>query len=465
MNPNRNMKWLLLLVAISVTSSSCGTAYRSAEKAAVTFANSGLWHFGRHGRLTEQEKRWAEIAWTYFENNYNAETGFVNSIDRYQVVSIWHVADFIAALYCARRLSLIDQKTFDEQFSKLIHQLNTMPLAFGQLPNILYNTKTGEMVNYANQQEEVGWSVVDIGRLLLWLNVIKSNAPEFSEYIDRVILRFSYCEVIGEDGELYSARKENNKLIPHRENAIGYADYAQIGFRLWGLSTPPKYRWAPDHKVTIYDIEFEYDSNWARREGVYGPILSMPYLLAGIELHWKMPSNYGAKQADGDYLQKYSEKIYKVQEKRYEYEGISTARTDHNLNRPPFFLQDSIFGDGFPWSSLSDTGEHFPHLALVSTRAAFGLWALWRTQYTDHLMDVIDELYDKNRGWYEGRYESTSDYERTISISTNTAVLEALTYKVYGPLFKMPEQNTYAITRLSDQFKHPNGCLPKLGTK
>ena len=458
----KNSVCATLAIIACIVCVGCGVAYRGVTRAAGDIADSSLWHVGRHGELTEQENEWVATAWRYFDNNYNYETGFVNSTDRYPVVSVWHIADFIAALYCARELGLIESKDFDERFTKLLHQLNTMALAFEKLPNTLYNTKTGEMVNYANQPEEVGWSVIDIGRLLFWLSVIKADAPEFSEYVDRIILRYSFCEAVTESGQLFSAQKVNNSIETFEETGIGYTDYAQIGFRLWGLTTPPKRKWDPRNKVRIYDIELEYDSNWARNHGSYGPILSAPYLLAGIEVHWELPSSLGADNADGRYLRDAAERVYKVQEARYTLEGISTARTDHQLNRPPFFLQDSIFGGGYPWSTLSDTGENYPNLSLVSTRAVFGLWALWKTPYTEHLMEVIRELYDPGRGWFEGRYEVTGDYERAITISTNAMVLEAMTHKKRGALFDMPERNSYVLNRLSDEFFHPSGCLPEL---
>jgi len=443
--------------------SACGVTYRAAEKTFVEFSNSGLWHIGRHGKLSALEENWVDIAWSYFENNYNASTGFVNSTDRYPVVSMWHVADYIAALYCAQKLELIEPKEFDERFSKLLHQLNTMGLAFNKLPNVLYNAETGQMVNYANQPEEIGWAIIDIGRLLFWLHVIKAEVPEFSEYIDRVVLRFSYCDAFGENGELFSAQKHRDELVSIKENGIGYKDYAQIGMRLWGISTSSRYFFDPKHKVNILGVEFSYDSDFARRQGTYGGVFSTPYLLGGLETHWKMPAYFDAQKQDGDYFKNTAEKIYEVQDRRYQSLGITTARTDHQLGRPPFYLQDSIYAGGYAWSSLSENGENFPNLALVSTRAVFGLWALWKTPYTDHLMEVIHEVYDKNRGWYEGRYEENADYERTITITTNAMVLEALTYKVYGRLFDVPQRNQYVLQKLSNQFSPLNSCLPQLG--
>jgi len=318
------------------------------------------------------------------------------------------------------------------------------------------------MVNYSNQAEEMGWAIIDVGRLLFWLSVIKAEVPEFSEYIDRVVLRFSFCEAVDDGGRIYSAQKINGDLKTFLENGIGYTDYAQSGFRLWGISTQPWLKYDPRNKVKIYDVEFEYDSDRIRSQGAYGALLSVPYLLSGIESEWKMPASLGADDANGEYFRATAEKVYHVQESRYRVDGISTARTDHQLSRPPFYLQDSIFGGGYPWSVLSDTGQNHAHLSLVSTRAVFGLWALWKTDYTEHLMEITRELYDENRGWFEGRYEVSGDYERTITISTNAMVLEALTFKMSGSLFQTPKRNNYVLRRLSDKFFHPQGCFPEL---
>ena len=39
----------------------------------------------------------AEIAWNYFENNYNPETGFVNGMHKYKVIRPEHIGHTIMA--------------------------------------------------------------------------------------------------------------------------------------------------------------------------------------------------------------------------------------------------------------------------------------------------------------------------------------------------------------------------------
>ena len=453
---------LLLLAPLTLLTAGCGVAYRTAETLATDLAYSGLWRQGRRGPLSETERQWAATAWAYFEKNYQPSTGFVNSVDRYPAVTMWHVADYIAALYSARALSLIDERTYDERITKLLHQLNVMPLAFNQLPNAAYNAQTGAMADFANQPGETGWSIIDIGRLMLWLAILKADAEHFSEYIDRIILRWNFCNAITDDGVLKSAVKIQDRLQTIEEQAIGYADYAQFGFRLWGLDTPSRWRSDPENEIDIYGVKFAYDSSLARRQGSYGALLSTPYLLLGLETNWESRANYGAVDGNNAHLEQTADKIYRVQELRYKIEGVSTARTDHQLGRPPFYLQNSIFAEGYAWTTISDDGVLYPELALISTRAVFGMWALWDTPYTDHLMTLTRELFEPGRGWFEGRYETHADYERTITISTNAMVLTALLFKQNGPLYKPFSRGGYVEHRLSDKFFHPENCLPVL---
>ncbi|MFP4389536.1 MAG: DUF3131 domain-containing protein, partial [Desulfococcaceae bacterium] len=101
-----------------------------------------------------------------------------------------------------------------------------------------------------------------------------------------------------------------------------------------------------------------------------------------------------------------------------------------------------------------------PDQAVVATKAAFGMWALWKTRYTDELMKIVSCLYDPERGWYEGRRERTGGYVKICTLPTNAAVLEALLYKVQGKLY--PGNPRPGLFRATDQeeFRSRNRCLP-----
>lgn len=63
-----------------------------------------------HGDLTEEEKQWAKIAWTYFQKNYQPETGLVDSVEKYPLSTMWDTASYLMAIISAHRLEIIDTK-------------------------------------------------------------------------------------------------------------------------------------------------------------------------------------------------------------------------------------------------------------------------------------------------------------------------------------------------------------------
>lgn len=448
--------------ALALSTGGCGVVARGTYKAISEIRNSELWYQGRHGKLTETELGWAKIAWKYFENNYQPETGLLNSVDKYPTTTLWHIGDLLAAMTIAREFEFITTKDFDDRISALLEFLNKMDLFFGKLPNKAYNTQTGAMVGYDNQPNEIGWSAIDIGRLLIWLKIIATRHPQFTEYIEKAVLRWNFCEIIGADGTLYGGSKVQNQIKMFGEMGPGYIDYCKMGFKVWGFVAVPKPEFDSRHRVRIEGIEIVYDSGGAREKGTNAPIVSGPFLLYGLEFNWDFLSEY--KNLDSEHtnsdIADLAERIYRIQEARYKRKGILTARTDHQLGKAPFYLYDSIFAGGYPWNSISDNGDVYQDLALVSTRAAFGMWSLWRTGYTSRLMQAVEELYDKDRGWYEGRYEQTGAHEKTITSSTNCFVLEALAHKSFGKLYTPRDESTYRSIKLRDVFRHPGRCHP-----
>lgn len=74
----------------------------------------------------------------------------------------------------ARELGIIDKAEFDRRMLKFLATLNKLDLFRNELPNKAYNTISGQKVNYQNKPGEIGFSALDIGRMLIWLKVIRS---------------------------------------------------------------------------------------------------------------------------------------------------------------------------------------------------------------------------------------------------------------------------------------------------
>ncbi|MEI2266360.1 DUF3131 domain-containing protein [Erwinia sp. CGal63] len=421
---------------------------------------NGGWHTtARLGKLNSEERRWAAIAWRYVENNTQPGSGLVNGSDKRPVASLWQMGDALIALTAARQLDLIDDIAFDSRLTPLLGTLNQLPLTSAKLPNLLYNTQNVTMVGYGNTPQVIGWSSRDIARLMIALRIVAAFHPEYSEYLERTILRWDFCRLVDAQGQLYAGQMQNNKLVNRAEGRLGDSEYSAAGLGLWGFANQQSLR-PPAQHVIIDGLALDIDSRDPRTTWTPAAITTTPYVLSGIEYGWELP---GADRDIIKVLRQRASNVYRVQEKRWEKENILTARSDFALAAPPWHVNDTIFANGYAWNTLADDGAWLPRLAQVSTRAVFGLWALWDTPFTQNLMKMTRLQNDPARGWFEGRVEATGSYNRAITLSTNAMVLEALFFKSnMGPLLQHGEipARSYFRRQLSDPFTAPQRCFP-----
>ncbi|MCS6808401.1 MAG: DUF3131 domain-containing protein [Bacteroidota bacterium] len=441
---------ILLLCTIS-----CGVAVRAVDEGAEKIG--AAFQEGRRGRLTEEETMWAKVAWKYFENNYNPQSGLVNIKDGYQLVTMESVADYIIALMSARELDIISKHEFDSRLSLVFGFLNTMQLAFGELPNVNYNAVSMRPTDFANNEGVIGWAINHIGRLLVVLRLLRNRYPQYGEYADRVVLRWTFCNALDRHGNLYSAVNVNGKPERYLDAKHGWKEYTARGFKAWGFRADSSAVLDPVDIIRIFDVDLYIDGRDERETGSNNAISTVPYMYMALEFGWENipylaidPRYYNQMQA-----------VYEVQKRRHEREDIFTARATHEVNTEPYTVYDAIFSNGYKWTTISASGVYYPFLSAVSTKAAFGMWAIWKTEYTDMLMLITSLLFDPARGWYEGRQEKTGDVVRTITCSTNSAVLEALHFKKTGRLYvKANEENDLYNIYLRNNFDIIRRCFP-----
>jgi hypothetical protein len=460
----RAMVAALTLSAMLAPIAACGVAVRGVDRAVRSVAASRLFHRGRAGALTPQEREWATAAWRYFDVNRQPETGLVAAVVYTNTVTMWQIADYIAALIAARELRLIDATQFDERFRRITHFLNVMELYDGRLPNRTYHTASSKPLNAANAEGPQGWSAIDLGRLLLWLRIARDRYPQYAEYTDKAILRWNFCDVVDRDGVLHGGVHADGATKTFAEGRLGYEEYAAAGFRAWGFTTTRASALEPIETVRIYGIDLPVDGRDPRITGTPSPVVTLPWVLLGLELDWRDDMHADTQTTGATRpLADIATSIYRIQEERFRREQVYTARTDHQIGRAPWFIFDSIHANGFPFNTTGADGAHQPQSSLVSTRAAFGLWALWNTDYTTQLMTVVEPLHNKERGWFEGRLEQTGGAEELLTSTTNAVVLEALLYKVQGPLFESKPRPGYFDLVIKNEFARPPHCLPQPG--
>jgi hypothetical protein len=418
----------------------------------------------RRGALTDKEMAMAKIAWKYFENNTNAKTGLANAVDAYPSTTMWDTASYLAGLVCAHQLGIITKNEFDRRISSILKTFNEMAFFRDELPNKAYNTDAAQKVDYANKPSEIGYSAIDLGRLLIWFKIIKERYPEHGNGIDSFVSRWHFCNIVDTCGSMYGAILDDKKNVQYlQEGRLGYEEYSAKGFQLWGFSTERASKPDPYDIAEIYGIEIPYDRRDPRTLKAHNYVVGESYILDGLELDWDEASDQKSDDQThtNAWMADFAQRVYQVQENRYKATGIITARTEHQLDGPPYFVYDTIYSDGYPWNTITDEGAFVPEKAAVSLKAALGLWSLWNTEYTDLVFDATSNLYDPAKGFYEGRYEKTGGVINTFTANNNGIILESLLHKVQGKLLKFNGKESMWDRLITDEFGDKNKCLPQ----
>jgi hypothetical protein len=304
-----------------------------------------------------------------------------------------------------------------------------------------------------------GWSAKDMARLMLALRLTAERAPQYREYLDKIILRWNFCPVMDNEGELRSASLQDGQTVVRDELRLGESEYAATAFHLWGFPVG-KALIPPSRNVIIYQRSLAVDARDPRTTWQPSLLSTLPAMLPGLEFGWQPP---GVPSDVQKTLRERAEGVWLSQKTRWERDKVLTARADFYLAQAPWHVEDTVWGNGYAWNTLGDDGRYYPRLAQVTTKAVFVLWTLWETEYTDALMAVTTHLNNPEQGWFEGRVEATGDINPTLTLSTNAMVLEALLYKHNaGPLFEngLADDNSYFSRRTTDQFNPPGLCLP-----
>ncbi|MGV6810427.1 MAG: DUF3131 domain-containing protein [bacterium] len=376
--------------------------------------------------LSEQERAWAELAWKYFENNTIPETGMVNSVDNYTASTLWDSASYLMATISAYRLAIIKEDEFTHRVYKLLDSFAKLPLFENKLPNKSYNTKTLEMVDYNNNptKKGIGWSAIDIGRVMVPLNILVWNYPQFTPQVKQLSQRWKLIDSV-KDGDLYGATNEDGDTAYVQEGRLGYEEYAAKSYQLMGYDVANAIDYTAWMSfIDIYGINIPIDSRSPERFKAHNYVVSEPYILDGVEFGWDSISK------------EFAERVYRVQQARYEETGILTAVSEDNIDQAPYFVYNTVYTSGKIWNAITEDGTDASEFKSLSTKAAFGWYALFDNDYTDKLIETASTLNDPEKGWYSGLYEKTQKPNKAITANTNGIILEVLAYKQLGVLLK-----------------------------
>jgi hypothetical protein len=374
--------------------------------------------------LTEQELTFARQAWGYFDRVYFPETGLVQGAVGSDTLTMRDVGDYLAALICAQQLGIIDDVLFNSRMTALTVRLNDLPLGPSGVPNKYYNARTGKKIRGDGQEGDSGYSAIDLGRLLIWMRVARERYIAHSAAIDRAVLRMNFRPLLDADGFLYAAAPVPDGLKVYKEGRLGISQYAARGFAAWGFNVEGAARYSDFAVTTLFGRWLPFDSRQAGYPPQFSAVTTRPAALMLLE--------FGEESSAPAY--ELASSIFAAQKLRFEQEGKLTARDAHSMDRPPYFVLDSVYAEGIPFAALRMDGELQPDGACINTGAAFLLWAMSDEPFTQALLTAVETLYDEFGGWFAGIYEMDGSVNRSISLKDNAMILEALAYRAFGPL-------------------------------
>lgn len=424
-NRNRSSFWFIsgvcLIAGLASATDHWGQFMASASLSRLPESTTPAQHPGRG--LTAADRQDALIAWRYFEQNYRATSGFVDSVAGFPSGTLWDQGSYLFALLSARGIDLIDTATFESRVSALLRGLEALPLVEGKLPNKVYHSVTLEMVDYKNRPtpDGVGWSALDICRMLAALRALELRHPQHSVQIRKILSGWS-LGAMAVDGQLYGATRENGEILHQQEGRIGYEQYGARAAALWGLdslfasSALPIMEW-----TEVQGIDIPVDRRTASAFGAITPTLSEPFFLQGLEMGFNSETALLAHR------------VYLAQEARFEQTGTYTMVSEGNISVDPYFVYASVHSNDRDWAVMSKDGTHLPDLRTISLKAVFAWDALYETPYTRTLRQVLSGL-ATDGGWIAGQFETDDQRNEVLTANTNAVILQALHYKHAGPL-------------------------------
>lgn len=363
----------------------------------------------------------ARSAWAYADREYQPATGLINSVAAYPYATVWDMASGLAALYCANRLGLLADDEYDRRMRRALNTLARMRLYDGIAFSKNYSTRTGSIAGRDDRdrsatQRGTGWSTTDIGRMLVWLHIIRTNQPRYAAQVDSIVGRIN-MERLVRDGYLRGTTlTPRGRELSYTEGRIPYEQYAASGFAVWGQRAERALDW----KLNALPIAVMGVPLVADRRG-HDHLTSEPFVLMGLELGWTPE------------VRELAVRMLEVQQERHRRTKTVTIVSEDALPRPPsyfYYYNVNLQGKAFVVSVQgATTPSRTPRW--VSAKAAWAWHALLPGEYTRTAVETVANA-RRATGWSSGVYEETGRSTGSENLNTAAVILEAALFRETG---------------------------------
>ncbi|WP_051902515.1 DUF3131 domain-containing protein, partial [Photobacterium sanctipauli] len=310
--------------------------------------------------LTRKELLLASKAKQYIDRNWNKETGLIDSVQGYHHSTMWDVGSAIAAILSLEGIGMIPSREVSSKLSITLDTLENLPLYDDRLPNREYSTVDGlPSGRYsASSSNGNGWSALDVGRLLIWLEITARHKPQFSEQIETIKETWQLADAVN-NKTLYGELKSGKRKHYRQEGRLGYLQYAAQGFQLSGYDVSDAYK-IRNISPEIIDDELVFIDT---RNLPY--FTTDPYVLNAIEL--------GRKDEWWDQL----DTLFTLQKTKSAQENQLWVFAEDAMSKAPWFSYNNIFIYGRSWVSTSPGGKPVENPQVFSNKVAQGLSVLY----------------------------------------------------------------------------------------
>jgi uncharacterized protein DUF3131 len=365
-------------------------------------------------KISPLDRRRGQTAWAFFNRFTDLRTGFAPASDFHAGLSPWEMGATLLAITSADRLGLITRSEATTRVSQCLESLTSLPLCPNGLPTRQYCAKTLDAL------DSNGWSARSILRLVAGFIITAHHQPTLAPEISMIMNRWSLDRLL-DKGRLWSGHDTGGKAEMFGDSFLGYEQYAARAACLINLPAEPALDPRPILRAQDY-LGHALPGD-KRLAGAIKPVItSEPFTLEAMEFGWRQ-----------DMLD-LAVTLYLAQKARFKDTGTLTCLSEDALDTAPWFAFHAILAGQTPFASRASDGADLSHLRCLSTKAAFAWGALLPTPYSQKLLDAISDL-GTPTGWQTGIYEASGRVNRALSLNTNAAVLEALHYKAFGPLF------------------------------
>ncbi len=425
---------LAFLVGLAGAAATAGAVRRLApEPRAASFerlvSTAGEYPLRATAPLDPRERDLARVAFSYLERNTEPVTGFADAVEGFHGTTMWDLGSQLLGLLAAEDLGLLSRDAASERLATALRSLAAMPLCDG-LPNKMYDTRTLEMVRYDGHPAPrgIGWSALDIARLLEPLAIIPVRHPELAGAVRRAVSRWR-LEALTDGGDLRGGtRGADGGLEVWQEGRLGYEQAAAKSLLAWGITAASALDYRGHAAFTKVDgvLLPRDDRPAADHGGEHAPLVPEPWLLDAIE-----------RGPDAVTLP-VTRAMLRAEERRAAAAGRLTAVSEDALDHAPWFSYSAIVDGKATWVATSLDGTPVEGGLTFSTKAAIASAMLFDGPYPERLLAAAAELAVPGRGLLTGRYDATWAPNRIVVLNTNAVALEALAYHARGPIARPP---------------------------